>query len=67
MLAAAFREAILSENLPPRPLIALQVRNDYLEAVNEDLLRSHLGVVRAVRGAAAESRSQGVRASTIAR
>jgi len=38
LLLQLFREAILSETAPPRPLSPrFQVRNDYLEAVNEEL------------------------------
>src|SRR6186713_296481 len=38
LLLQLFREAILTETAPPRPLSPrFQVRNDYLEAVNEDL------------------------------
>src|SRR6187401_927647 len=38
LLLQLFREAILTETAPPRPLNPrFQVRNDYLEAVNEEL------------------------------
>src|SRR5678815_576175 len=38
LLLQLFREAILTETAPPRPLSPrFQVRNDYLEAVNEEL------------------------------
>jgi [protein-PII] uridylyltransferase len=38
LLLQLFREAILSDNAPPQPLNPrFQVRNDYLEAVNEDV------------------------------
>src|SRR6187399_1659875 len=38
LLLQLFREAILTEHSPPRPLNPrFQVRNDYLEAVNEEL------------------------------
>jgi [protein-PII] uridylyltransferase len=38
LLLQLFREALLTETAPPRPLSPrFQVRNDYLEAVNEDL------------------------------
>src|SRR6186713_2706706 len=38
LLLQLFREAILTETSPPRPLNPrFQVRNDYLEAVNEEL------------------------------
>ncbi|MEP7311891.1 MAG: [protein-PII] uridylyltransferase [Pseudomonadota bacterium] len=38
LLLQLFRDAILSENTPPRPLNArFQVRNDYLEVISPDL------------------------------
>src|SRR6187399_1446943 len=38
LLLQLFREAILTETAPPRPLSPrFQVRNDYLEAVNEEI------------------------------
>ena len=38
LLLQLFREAILSDNAPPQPLNArFQIRNEYLEAINEDV------------------------------
>ena len=38
LLLQLFREAILTETSPPRPLNPrFQVRNDYLEAINDDI------------------------------
>ena len=42
LLLQLFREAILSDDQPPQPLNPrFQVRNDYLEAVNEDVFGRH--------------------------
>ena len=61
LLLQLFREAILTESEPPRPLNArFQVRNGSLEAVERGGVRAHpVGAARTVRAAAAEPGDQG--------
>ena len=60
LLLQLFREAILTETEPPRPLNArFQVRNGSLEAVSDDVFaRTPVGAARDVRAAAAEPGDQ---------
>jgi [protein-PII] uridylyltransferase len=67
LLLQLFREAILTETAPPRPLNPrFQVRNDYLEAVNEDLFaRTPSTLLEIFVVLQQNPEVKGVRASTI--
>ena len=67
LLLQVFREAILDQSTPPRPLNArFQVRNDYLEATSEDLFaRVPYALLEAFALLQQHPEIRGVRASTI--
>ncbi len=67
LLLQLFREAILSDNAPPVPLNPrFQVRNDYLEAVNEDVFaRSPSALLELFVLLQQNPHIRGVRAGTI--
>ena len=67
LLLQLFREAILTETAPPRPLNPrFQVRNDYLEAVNEELFaRTPSTLLELFVVLQQNPEVKGVRASTI--
>src|SRR6186713_935169 len=67
LLLQLFREAILTETSPPRPLNPrFQVRNDYLEAVNEELFaRTPSALLEIFVLLQQNPEVKGVRASTI--
>src|SRR5215468_1273659 len=67
LLLQLFREAILSETAPPRPLNPrFQVRNDYLEAINEELFaRTPSALLEIFVLLQQNPEVKGVRASTI--
>src|SRR6187401_414244 len=67
LLLQLFREAILTETAPPRPLSPrFQVRNDYLEAVNEELFaRTPSALLEIFVLLQQNPEVKGVRASTI--
>src|SRR5688572_14090862 len=67
LLLQLFREAILTETAPPRPLSPrFQVRNDYLEAVNEEMFaRTPSTLLELFVVLQQNPEVKGVRASTI--
>src|SRR5580658_2633035 len=67
LLLQLFREAILSDNAPPQPLNPrFQVRNDYLEAVNEDVFaRAPSALLELFVLLQQNAQIRGVRAATI--
>jgi [protein-PII] uridylyltransferase len=67
LLLQLFREAILTDHAPPQPLNPrFQVRNDYLEAVNDDLFeRQPSALLELFVVLQANPQLRGVRANTI--
>src|SRR6202142_8773 len=67
LLLQLFREAILTSNAPPQPLNPrFQVRNDYLEAVNEDVFaRTPSALLELFVLLQQNQQIRGVRAATI--
>jgi [protein-PII] uridylyltransferase len=67
LLLQLFREAILSDDQPPQPLNPrFRVRNDYLEAVNEDVFGRHPSALLEMFALLQQNpQIRGVRAGTI--
>jgi len=67
LLLQLFREAILTDNAPPQPLNArFQVRNDYLEAIGDDLFERQPSALLELFVVLQQSPGiKGVRANTI--